>query len=71
MNCCKDLHLALTDGRHSNVDGAQLYKGHKMIKSVLKNLEEKHKAKIKGPLDILNFITKNGFIENFQRDSGT
>jgi hypothetical protein len=60
---CKDLHLALTDGEHSDVDGAQLYEELKIIKSLLKNLKEKDQ--IKSPMNILNFITENRFIENF------
>lgn len=62
LKCCKNLHQALSDGKHSDIDGIQLYQELKMLKSIFSG---KNKEENKSPLELLNFITENGYTENF------
>lgn len=63
LKSCKDLHLALTDDQHSDIDGVQLFQEIKFVKSMIE--KGKQKDNIKSPVDILNFITEYGLVENF------
>lgn len=62
LKSSKDLQLALTDDQHSDVDGLQLFEEIKFVKDMIKK-EKKHL--IKTPVDILNFMTEFGLVENF------
>lgn len=62
LNCCINLHLALTNGPHRDIDCVQLYHKYKLMKTVLSG---KVKKDLKSPHDVLNYILDNGPMENF------
>lgn len=58
MKACKDLRTALTDGSNSDVEVYNLYQELLILQTLIPQ-------NIKKPADILKYLTKNGFKDNF------